>query len=118
MFDELVGRTLSLSESDQDYAPLTLPFSFSLGLVLARDGAAASWGMVQEEGRAPSLHTLFEESLRWVLGNCLPPREFFEYLDGELEMGNSEFMDVSKCYCRGCRVPEGKENWATARKSN
>ncbi|KAI7786128.1 hypothetical protein LA080_004512 [Diaporthe eres] len=65
-----------------------------LSLVLARDGAAASCGMVQEEGREGSLHTLFEESLRWVLGNCLPPMEYFEYLGGELEMGNSEFMET------------------------
>lgn len=74
--------------------------------------------MVQEEGRAPLLHTPFEESLRWVLGNFVPPREYFDYLSEELEVGNSEFMEVSKCYCRGCRVPEGKEDWATPRKSN
>lgn len=95
-----------------------IAFSFPSGLVLARDGSAASCGMVEGEGRANSLHTLFEESLSWVLVNCLPPKEFFGYLGGELEMGNSEFMEVHKCYCRGCRVPEGKENWASPRKSN
>lgn len=87
-------------------------------MVLARDGTAASFAMVQEEGRVGQLYTLFENKLYWVLLNCLPPREHFHYLGGELEVGNSEFMDVTKCYCRGCRVPKGKEDWATRRISS
>lgn len=81
-----------------------------LSLVLARDGAAASYAMVFEEGRASSLDTLFEDSLSWVLEDCLPSRESSVFHEGLLEIGNSEFMMASKCYCRGCRVPEGKED--------
>jgi hypothetical protein len=80
-----------------------IAFSFSLGLVLARHGAAASCSMVHEEGRASSLDTLFEASLYRVLAECLPSRESNVFHEGLLELGNSEFMMASECYCPGCR---------------
>lgn len=67
----------------------------------------------QEEGRQggpyPEGESLFAHCLMRILTFCLPPNFRSNYHEGELEMGNSEFMYIwSQCTC--CRNLRRKKN--------
>ncbi|KAK2606970.1 hypothetical protein N8I77_005686 [Diaporthe amygdali] len=97
------GDTGTINDDAWEYASHVLDL---LSLALARDGAAASFSVMQEEGNQgevlPGGESLFVNCLRHNLTFFLPPNFRSDWFGGEVEMGNSEFMYIwYPCTC--CR---------------